>query len=460
MFNLYAEFAYLTVPKIQQWSMSVRPSGTAVIIGGSIGGLLAAAALAERFEKVQIIERDRYDPSVHVRKGVPQSAHVHGFLSTGKESMERLLPGITARVIAAGGAEGDMLTDAAFYVGGQRFVPGTSGIVGLVASRSLIEKVVREMVSALPNVDIHYGMSVDSLIYFEGVSQVIGVKASSTGKPNSGREFVGDLIVDASGRGSRSVRWLEDMGFPAPLSESIDVDVTYTSAWFRRNPDDNLGVRAVFCAPTADNPVPAGMMEQEDNRWVVSCGGYGGNSAPDNIEGFLAYLKQYVAPEVHRVVSQCEVLVEPTQFRIKTSKRNRYDKLKRFPEKYVVLGDALCSFNPVYGQGMTIAAAEAEILKKLVSSSIDRLGPRFFKQAIRMTDNAWEFAVASDLAIPSVLGKRPFGFALANRYVDRMMKAASQNLSVAIDVLKVVHLIDSPLALMSPSMLLRVWRSS
>ena len=430
----------------------------AVIIGGSMAGLLAAAAVAPFFAQVLILERDTRREAIAPRKGVPQGAHVHGFLAAGRIALEQLLPGIVDDVVAQGGAVGDMLKDALFYVGKHtRFVSGDSGIAGLVASRPLLEHVVAGRVAAISRVELRHGVSVGGLVFSGDGRRVVGVSYSTGGA--APQTLDADLVIDASGRGSRARQCLQQAGFPLPMQDTLAVNITYSSCWFRRREPHGAGVRAVFVAPDAANPVPSGMMEQEGERWIVSCGSYGDSAAPATLEAFRDYIRRHSAPEIAAVISQAEAIGAPQRFKYPASVRNRYDKLSRFPAGYLVTGDALCSFNPVYGQGMTIAAQQALALRDCLAAGGERIWPAFFRRAARVVADPWEFAIASDLALPCVEAKRPVGFALMQRYVDRVMHAASRDMAVARAVLRVVHMLDRPTALLAPQVVYRALRA-
>ena len=433
---------------------------TAIVIGASMAGLLAAAALAPLYRRVLVLERDDLRDRSSPRKGVPQAAHVHGFLAAGCTALEQLLPGIVERVEAAGGAVGDMLQDARFYVGReQRFVAGASGIQGLVASRLLPERVVAQAVGALPNVEIRSGVQVSGPLFDSAAQRVAGVICQPHGASDDAQQALpAALVVDASGRGGRSRSWLQQAGYLPPPQDVLPVDITYSSCWFKRDPAQVNPVRAVFVAPDAATPVPAGMMEQDGERWIVSCGSYGDRSAPATVDELREYVRRHSAVDIHAVIADAEPLGPLRQYRYAASVRNRYEKLRRFPHGYLLLGDALCSFNPVYGQGMTIAALQALALRDCLQQGRGRLWRRYFRRAAAIVADPWEFAIASDLGLPCVAGKRPFGFSLVQRYSDRLMRAASRDMGAARAVLRVVHMLDRPGALLAPATVYRALR--
>ncbi len=438
--------------------MRVSAPGAVVIIGAGMGGLLAAAAVAPYYNKVIVLDRDQLPDGPSLRKGAPQGAHVHGLLASGQTALASLLSGIIGEMIAAGGDRGDMLADGLFYVGRQRLVAGASGLQGLVASRPLLEWVIRRQIGALANVEIRTGVEVQALIHDAVHQRVTGVMVQAVDATQPPTALEAALVIDSAGRGSRCLQWLQQLGYGAPPQSRQPVDVTYTSCYFERKPTDLPGLRAVLCAHAADFPTASGMLEQEGDRWVISCGGFANAAAPTDIDGFRAYLTQHAPPETAHVAAIATPIGAPVRFRYPASEHRHFERMPRFPSGYVVMGDALCSFNPVYGQGMTVAAGEAVALRQCLQHGTDRLAPRFFKAAARLIAAPWEITVGSDLALPMVEGKRPFGFALMNRFMDRVVHTAQTDLRVAKALLAVIHLTAPSWSLLHPAMLWRVWR--
>ena len=440
--------------------MSACKQATVVIIGAGIAGLLAAAAVADSFQKVILLERDQLPQGPVLRKGVPQGAHVHGLLVAGQNALESLLAGVMDEVIEAGGGLGDMLSDALFYIGRHRMVSGLSGLQGLVASRPLLEWVVRRRVAALPNVAFHSGVEVASLNHDCLQGRVTGVNVVPLDPAQPPTLIQADLVIDACGRGSRCVRWLQQLGYAEPPVSSQPVDVTYTSCYFQRKETDLPGLRAVLCAHSAEFATPSGLLEQENMRWIISCGGFANQSAPDDIQGFRDHLAHHAPPETARVAASALPIGSPVSFRYPASERRHFERMARFPAGYLVLGDALCSLNPVYGQGMTLAACEAVVLRQCLKQGPDKLAPRFFKAVAGKISQAWDITQHSDLALPMVVGPRPFGFSLMCRYLDRVVLAAKTDLKIARALLSVIHLITPPVSLLHPATVWRVLRGT
>jgi hypothetical protein len=202
------------------------------------------------------------------------------------------------------------------------------------------------------------------------------------------------------------------------------------------------------------------ILAQENDSWIVSVGGFLGDDAPDNDQGFLAYLATLPTMEIHDVVAKAEPLTDYDRYRYVSSLRRRYEKLARFPENYLVFGDALCSFNPVYGQGMTVAAQEAMALRQCLRAGSNDLARRFFKTATKIVDISWDIAVGNDLRHPQVKGARPPMLHFINWYIGKLHLAATRDSTLATAFLKVIHLMMPPTSLLSPAIALRVWRGN
>jgi hypothetical protein len=202
------------------------------------------------------------------------------------------------------------------------------------------------------------------------------------------------------------------------------------------------------------------MLAQENDSWIVSAGGFLGDDAPDSDEGFLAYLATLPTMEIHDVVARAEPLSDYRRYRYASSVRWRYEKLARFPENYLVFGDAICSFNPIYGQGMTVAAQEALTLQKCLLAGSNELARRFFRAAAKIVDIPWDIAVGNDLRHPQVKGARPPMLRFINWYIGKLHLAATNDSTLATTFLKVVNLMIPPPSLLSPAIAWRVWRGN
>ena len=421
----------------------------AVVIGGSMAGLLAARVLSGRFEQVTLIERDALPPSLDNRRGVPQGRHTHGLLAGGRQALEMFFPGISAELVAAGAVSGDIVRDTRWFLEGACHARFTSGLDGLLMSRPFLEGAARERVRSLPNVRFRDHVEVGGLVASADNGCITGVKIG-------GEVLPADLVVDTAGRGSHSPKWLEALGYPQPAEDRVEVSLCYTTRFFRRNPADSGGDLALIIPPTPAGKRGGVMIAQEGGRWTCTLISHFGPAAPSELEGFIAFAKTLPGPYIYDLVRRAEPIGEPATARFPASVRRRYEKLDRFPEGYLVMGDALSSFNPIYGQGMTVAALEAMELEAVLAAGTGNLAARFFARASKVVDIPWSMAVGNDLRMPETTGRRPAGVKVINAYLARLHRAAHHDPVVALAFHQVGNLLAPPSSIMHPRIALRV----
>ena len=430
----------------------------AIVMGASVGGLLAARALSEFFTTVTVLERDAFPTADTPRKGVPQSRHTHGLLARGSQILEDFFPGINNEVVAqSGGLFGDVGNDVIWIGRNLALANGKSDLIGLLASRPVLEGHLRRRLLKLPNVRAVENCAVQGLASDAARTRVRGVRVRVEGRPEE--IFNADLVVDATGRGSSSAIWLQQLGYHPPISEKVEVDIGYTTRTYRRRPADLDGKLGIVVAASAPNWRNGVLLAQESDSWIVSTGGFLGDEAPDNDQDFLAYLATLPTMEIHDIVARAEPLSDYRRYRFTCNLRRRYEKLACFPGNYLVFGDAICSFNPVYGQGMTVAAQEALILKQcLLRAGLSDLAQRFFKGVAEIVDIPWHIAVGNDLRHPHVKGARPPMLRFINWYIGKLHLAAAHDTTLATAFLNVVNLMIPPTSLLSPAIAWRVWQ--
>lgn len=430
----------------------------AIVIGASMGGLLAARALADFYAVVTVLERDTFPQSDIPRKGVPQGRHAHGLLARGRNVIEGFFPGWTDEVVAGGGVCGDIVADVNWIGHGVTLKSAPSHLVGLLASRPVLEGHVRRRLMALPNVRVIENCTVQDLIADDGKAAIKGVRA----RIGSGEEhrITADLVVDASGRGSASPAWLESLGFVRPEEERIEIGLGYTTRHYRRRPTDLDGKKAVVVAGSGPNWRSGVILYQTEDRWIVSVGGYFGDHAPDDEQLFAAYAGSLPTSDIYDIVAHAEPLGDFVRYRYPANLRRRYERLVRFPAGYLVFGDALCSFNPVYGQGMTVAAQEAVLLQQCLGSGAADLARRFFAAAAGTVDTPWDIAVGNDLRHPKVEGPRPAKVRFINWYIGKLHMAARHDAKLATAFLEVANLEAPPTRLLQPAVVMRVIRGN
>lgn len=423
-------------------------NGRAIVIGGSISGLLAARILSNFYKKVIILERDDLSTDGPHRRGVPQGRHAHALLAGGLQVIENLFPGISNDLLSAGAVAADALNGGVWFFEGAPLSKARSDTKGIMTSRSLLESVIRKHVRRLEHVEIRERQSVRELLSYDG--RVTGV-ATESGPIRA------DLVVDASGRASHALKWLSDLGFMPPREERVEVQLVYTTRLFRPGKsrignDDKFAV----IAPTPDGKRGGVISQQENGEWIVTLFGHFGHMAPPDLDGFLNFAKSLPSPIIFDAICGAEPIDDAVHFRFPASRRRRYENLKQFPQGFLVFGDAICSFNPIYGQGMSAAALQANALRETLRTGLLDVGPRFFKSAAKVIDNPWKIAVGSDLKMPETIGPRSTSVRIINSYITGVHKLAHSEPAAALAFIRVAQLLKSPSSLMRPGLVARV----
>lgn len=428
----------------------------AVVVGGSMAGLLAARVLADGFRTVTVVERDRLPDEPAARRGVPQGRHVHLMLESGRATIEDLFPGYTEELLAAGGLMIDSMTDFLHYEQGDYLAEHETAMPTYCATRPLFEHVVRRRVDALDTIGIR--ADCQCLEYLVDGTTVTGVRVRN----DAGEEALpADLVVDATGRTSKTPSFLETHGFDSPPVEEVHVDVAYSTAVVERPADDR---RLFFVPPEPGRPRGAGVFPAEDGRWLTTFFGLHGDHPPTDADGLREFAASLPGPDLAGLLGdQSWVSEEVSQYPFPSNRRNRYESLDRFPTGLVVVGDAVSSFNPIYGQGMSVAALEALVLHDtLGTADEDDLAGAFFDRIEPIVDQAWSIAVGGDFAFPQTTGPKPRGTDLVNRYLDRLVRRAHSDPALREALYHVFNLEWPPESLFRPGILWRVlkpaWR--
>jgi 2-polyprenyl-6-methoxyphenol hydroxylase-like FAD-dependent oxidoreductase len=412
----------------------------AVVIGASIAGLSAAQALSARFSQITVLDRDTL-PAHGARKAVPQGNHVHILLGAGLNALTELFPEIEEDLLAAGAIPFDPGADLGFHRFGKVWPQSPSTLKLLTMSRPTLENTLRQRLCATNDrVSIRDGVAVSGLI---------GDREKVTGVIADGERIEADLVVDASGRGGRSDRWLGELGFPAPQVAEVKVNVGYASQFLRRDKgflDEGIGM---FVLPAAPDEKRAGVLLPVDgDRWLMTLGGWHGDYPRSEAE-FRSFADTLPHKVFSRLLDSQEALSPVSFTGFPASRRRYFEKLKNVPTGYLAIGDAVCSFNPIYGQGMTVAANEALVLRETHE-------PRAYYRAVaKILSTPWQFAAGGDFAYPETTGARPAGIGLLNRYAARIQRAAQTDAVVRETFFSVQHLITTPATLFRPSIMVK-----
>jgi 2-polyprenyl-6-methoxyphenol hydroxylase-like FAD-dependent oxidoreductase len=431
------------------------PREHAIVIGASMGGLVAAAAAAPHYKRITVLERDDLPSEAAHRRGVPQGRHAHGFQPGGLRALEELLPGLTTSLVADGARPGDVSGDGGWCVGGGQFARGEAGIGAMGFTRPFVEHAVRARVLALPNLTMRDHTEVVGLLSFDRT--VTGVAVTPTGGGDT-ETIHADLVIDASGRSSRMPEWLQSLGLPAPEEERVHCKMAYlTRRW--RFTNDVMGTDVVQVITPAETPRFGVCIAQEDGSYIVTLGGLLDDAPAKNDDAYLAFARALPSSRIAEALEGAEPVSDYQPSHFPYSRRRRFDRLSSHPVGLIALGDSIASFNPMYGQGMTVASLEAVALREML-----RRGPldakAFYKRAHRLEDVAWKISTGGDLRFEAVEGRRTPDMKVMNAYLDRLTLAARTDVVLAQQFLRVAGFIDRPESFFRPSIVWRVLRGS
>ncbi|KAB1139463.1 hypothetical protein F7R91_39965 [Streptomyces luteolifulvus] len=428
---------------------------TAVVIGASMAGLCAARVLSERCRDVVLIDRDPLADGADWRAHVPQGRQPHLLLYAGARLLEEWFPGIGGELYAGGATEFDVCRDFFWYQSGGSLVRPVSRMRGPVMSRPFLEATVRRRVTELPQVTVRERTTGTGLVTDATGQRVTGVRLAD------GATLSCDLLVDATGRQAKSLAWLKELGYAEPPVSRVTVNTHYASRVYRR---DALPARDWKAAAVIGDPATkrlAMVLPWEGERWIVGLVGINGEVPPTDEAGRLAFARSLDSPVIADVMAASQPLGEPVSHRFTANQRRHVEKMRRFPLGWVMIGDAVCSFDPIYGQGMSTAAQQAAALGACLdrSAALDQtFTRRFFRAAARPVVVAWSIAAGGDFMYEGTTGEKPPGTDLLNRYVERVSVAAQHDAAVCVRFTEVAGLIRRPEWLLTPAFVLRVLR--
>jgi 2-polyprenyl-6-methoxyphenol hydroxylase-like FAD-dependent oxidoreductase len=429
----------------------------AVVLGASLAGLLAARVLSDAYERVTVVERDLLPNRPENRRGVPQGRHAHMLLPRGAQILDELFPGLLDDLVAEGAPVIRNLEELRFSAVGHRLrLEGhPPGLVAYQASRPFLESHLRARVRALPTVKILDRCEVVGLVTTAAQDRVTGVRILH-GTVDAEETLDADLVLDATGRGGRAAAWLAAVGYDQPPQEQLTVHLKYATRHLRLRPDALPGHKFVTIGAEPGRPTGLVLFAEEQDRWILTAIGYNRHHPPTDPEGFLAFVETIAPPDVLAAIRDAEPLDDIVAYRFPANLRRRYERVRRFPAGLLVFGDALCSTNPAYALGMSVAALQAAALQDTLAGGDSDLARRFFRAAAKPINMAWQLTVGSDLALPQVQGPRPLPVRIINAYVNRVLTAAERDPAVAEQFLRVAALQYPATRLLRPSTARRV----
>jgi 2-polyprenyl-6-methoxyphenol hydroxylase-like FAD-dependent oxidoreductase len=434
----------------------------AIVLGASMGGLLAARVFAEFFRTVTVVERDVLPDDPANRRGVPQGRHVHALLPSGAQILDELFPGILDELVAGGAPVWDDADASKLYVcfGGHEFLrSGTLAIdpkatAMYMASRPFLEYHIRRRLRAIGNVTIHGGQDVAELTSTTDRERVTGVRVVDRAG-GAEQELTADLVMDAMGRAAHTPAFLESLGYGRPAEDHIVMHTTYASQRLRI-PPGTLKEKLSLIGAAPGRPTGMFLLGYENDSWIFTVFGMVGREPPRDLAGMLSFAREYAPPHLLAAVRAGEPIGPVVQHRMPSSQWRRYDKMRRFPAGLLVCGDAICSFNPVYGQGMSVAALDAAALRNCLRRGVNDLARRYFRATAKSIGVAWQIAAGSDLAFPEVEGRRTPSMRMTSGLVDWVQAACESDAVVGGQFFRVTALLDPPARLLNPRFLYRV----
>jgi 2-polyprenyl-6-methoxyphenol hydroxylase-like FAD-dependent oxidoreductase len=440
--------------------MSQHLGRRALIIGAGMGGLSAALAAAPYFEEVTLLERDAAPASDTGRPGVPQGRHSHALLAAGERALSELCPGFATDLLEAGAVTYRAGLEMRLERPGYHPFPARDlGWVVYSLTRPLLEHTLRRR-SVAGNVAARTGCRVERIVISDDGSRASGVEYTNAAGVR--QTLAGDLVIDASGRGALSLSALQASGCPLPEETRIGVDIGYATSLFEV-PDQVPEWKALMVFPSAPESSRAALLlPMEGGRWMVSLGGRHRDKPPGDGPGFMEFIRSLRTPTLQRALASARRLGDVHRFGFPESLRRHFERVPRLPQGLLPFADAICRFNPIYGQGMAVAAQEGCLLRRLLQGAaargegVERVGAEFLAQVPPLLDSPWALAALPDLIYPDTQGERPPAFQQSLRFSAALTQLAAEDAGVHKLIMEVQHLLQPRSALRAPELVARV----
>lgn len=417
-----------------------------VVVGAGMGGLAAAAAAASA-DRVTVLDGDTLPHGVAVRRGTPQARHIHALLAGGREALEDLLPGFDAALEEAGAPEVTHGGGFGFH-GPEGWLRDVPDLRLRCASRPALEAAARRLVREHDHVEVRGGWHVGRPTT-DTSGRIAGVVGTSEGRPAA---LAADLVIDASGRGSAAPAWLADLGHEPPVERVVDPRLWYATMRGYGTPDLPGDLEALVIMPSADAPAGGGMIPTEDGGYVVSLTGVGDQRPPRTEAAFREHARRLPSPVLAQAIAGMQLRGPIAYSRSTANRLRRFDRVA-LPPGLLILGDSVCALDPVFGQGMTVAAVQARSLRSLLGELGPRhpeLGTRFQRAAWGIAKLAWDQATAAERRLPTVDDHVPLAARPVGAYVRRVQRRCTVDQDTARRVGRVMHLLDPPTGLFHP----------
>jgi 2-polyprenyl-6-methoxyphenol hydroxylase-like FAD-dependent oxidoreductase len=438
----------------------------AVVIGAGIGGLAAAGALAQYFERVDILERDRLAASAGSRSGTPQDRHPHGLLAGGLRALDQIFPGFKSDLAAAGAVPVAFARDVQFERPDVGVLPKRDfGILVLCATRPLIELVLRRRAKAVANIKLRPASRVIGIVPTAGRADVRGVQFVN----GSGRfeTLDADLVVDASGRGAPTLTLLDALGWDRPQMTEIGVDISYATAVVEIPHDAPADWKAVLTLPDPPHvALHSVLVPTEDGHWIIAIADHNATSWIETWDGFLEASRALITQTVYDALRYAQPPEGIRHYRFPVSTWKHFERMPRLPRGLLPVADAFCRFNPIHGQGMSSAAKQAVLLQDVLDRAVADPDPiaavqaGFMAEVASVLETPWIMSTSADLAFPQTRGERPNNFAQAREFEAALFRAAVADPVVHRAMLEVAQLLQPQSLLQKPDIMRRIEAAS